>query len=209
MRYFVGLVMTLMVSGPAFAGGPYIAVGGEVGRYETDFPAGEYTDAALNGRLGLDIGKYFGFELEGALNIGGAAKRDGQGVRIQTGGGSSLNGGRYEYDVKGRAGLFIRARAPITEKVDIFARGGLGVRKMSEIYSAYDTDTASYDPARELEDTNLLAGVGVGAEVKLDADGASLIRADLTRYSTYIGGEDQDVDYAYDSVLSVAYVRRF
>ncbi len=203
MRIILGCLIGLVSASAAAASGPYVAVGGEVGRYETQTPTGSYTDTALNGRIGYDFGKYFGLEAEGALNLGGAATFES---------GSDAEGFTRRDEVTSRYGLFLRGRVPTSDAVTIFARGGLGARQSkfeTRSFGTYQFDGTLYDTTRGRKEVNGFFAIGGGAEFALSKEQMSAIRAEFTLYQTYIGGEDQDTDFASDSVASIAYVRRF
>lgn len=215
MKHLIAVLITLTTSGAAWAGSePYFTLGAEIGKYETEnpsnqladsFEADSYTDIAINGRIGLDIGPNFGAEFEVAFNVGGAAEysaRDDDG----------MGGYEAENDIKNRKMLFLRGGAPVSDQVKLFGRAGLGATRRqskSRSYGVYQFDGTPYDETRTYIDTDPTAAFGVGAEYTPNPDSKSAIRTDLTYYSSYIGGEDQDVDSASDIALSVAFVRRF
>lgn len=215
MRMLFAILISVTTSRAAYAGiEPYVALGVEIGEYETDNPsnqfpaistAAKYTDVAINGRLGVDIGPYFGAEFEGAIHLGGgteysAMDEDGTG------------GFEGENDVKSRLLLFLRGAAPVSDQVKIFARAGLGFTSRRDEYRGYGIyqfDGTPYDDTNVYKDMAPAGALGIGVEYTPKPDRKSTIRADLTYQSSYIGGEDQDVDSANDMVLSLAYVRRF
>ena len=203
MRFSLGFILFLSMAGPAFAGGPYVAVGGEVGNRETQNPTGSFTATALNGRLGYDFGKYFGVEAEGALNLSGSASFEDQ---------SEQSTRQFNEDVKSHYGLFLRGRAPVSERISLFGRAGIGRRYGTysfRSFGIYQFDGSPYDQTSIRDEGYFYGALGVGAEFQISKDERNAIRADFTRYSVYIGGEDQDLDYARDSIFSLAYVRRF
>jgi len=203
MRFNLGIILALAVAGPVFASGPYIAIGGEVGNLETQNPTGSFTATALNGRLGYDFGQYFGVEAEGALHLSGSASFEDQ---------SEQSTRQYKEDVKSHYGLFLRGRAPVSDRISLFGRAGIGRRYGTYTFRSfgiYQFDGSTYDQTSSRDEGNFYGALGVGAEFQISEDERNAIRADFTRYSVYIGGEDQDLDYAKDSVFSVAYVRKF
>lgn len=203
MRYFVGLWIAMASSTQALAGGPFVTIGGEVGQTETQSPTRTYTASALNGRLGYDFGKYFGIEAEGAIHLGSSATETGQVERITN---------EFEREVKSRYGVFLRGRIPVSERVSVFGRAGLGARNETDTFRSFgifEFNGNMFDETRVRDESNIYGAFGLGAEFQVSDDVRNAIRADFTRYNTYIGGEDQDEDYANDSVFSLAYVRRF
>ena len=203
MRFILGFLISLTTAGAAFAGSPYIAIGGEVGNTETQTPTGSYTATAINGRVGYDFGSYFGVEAEGALHVGGSATLTDQVDRITR---------EFERDVTSRYGVFLRGRVPVSDRVSLFGRAGFGARYETYTFGSfgiYEFDGSTFDETSSRDDTNIYGALGIGAEFQISDDERNTIRTDLTRYRTYIGGEDQDEDYATDTVFSLAYVRRF
>ena len=215
MKFLLVVLFTCATSGAAWAGSkPYFTLGAEVGKYETEnpsnqfadsFDADNYTDIAINGRVGIDIGSNFGAEFEVAFNVGSAAKYS---SRHDDG----IGGYEAENDVRNRKMLFLRGGAPVSDQVKLFGRAGLGATRRqnkSRSYGIYQYDGTPYDETRTYIDTDPTAAFGIGAEYTPNPDSKSAIRTDLTYFSSYIGGEDQDVDSANDIALSIAYVRRF
>ena len=215
MRILFAIIIFLTTSRAAYAGiEPYVALGAEIGEYETENPsnqypatlnAAKYTDVAINGRLGVDIGPYFGAELEGAIHLGG-------GTQYSAMDEDGLGGFEGENDVKSRLLLFLRGGVPVSDQVKIFARAGLGFTSRRDEYRGYGIyqfDGTPYDDTYVYKDLAPAGALGIGAEYRSKPDSKSAIRADLTYQSSYIGGEDQDIDSTSDMVFSLAYVRRF
>jgi hypothetical protein len=215
MKLLLAAFITLTTSSAALAGvDPYIALGAEIGQYETEnpsnqypdlFEAAKYTDVAINGRLGLDVGPYFSAEFEAAFNLGAAAEYSAMND-------DGIGGFEGENDVKSRLFFFLRGGAPISDQVKLFARAGIGATKRVQTYRSYGIyqfNGTPYDETRTYEETAPAAALGIGIEYALKPESKSTIRADFTRYSSYIGGEDQDIDYVRDTVFSIAYVHKF
>lgn len=215
MKLLLTVFITLTSSGAAWAGSePYFALGVEIGKYETEnpsnqfadsFDADNYTDIAINGRIGVDIGSNFGAEFEAAFNVGGAAEYS---SRQDDG----IGGYEAENDVSSRLLVFLRGGGSVSDQVKLFARAGLGATRRqnkSRSYGIYQFDGTSYDETRIYKDTDPTAAFGIGAEYAPNPDSKSSIRTDLTYYSSYIGGEDQDIDSANNIAVSVAFIRRF
>lgn len=194
---------SLALTSTAAANGPYVSIGGEVGSYENQTPTGSYTDVAINARIGFDFFTYVGIEAEGALNLGGAAT-----FMDMTESGSRM----FEDDVTSRVGVFLRGRAPVSDRWEIFGRGGFGIRNARDSFRSvgvFQFNGEPFDMSSDMDRTDPFFAIGGGTEYNLSEDGPNAIRAEFTLYRTYIGGEDQDTDFASDSVFSVAYVRRF
>lgn len=219
MKLILACLITFATGGSALAGfDPYVALGAEIGEYETDnpsnqygdsFDAGKYTDFALNGRLGVDMGPTLGVELgvefEGAIYLGGAAEYSAMDE-------DGIGGFEAQNDAKSRLLLFLRGGAHVSDKVKLYARAGLGQTKRQNRYRSYGIyqfDGTLRDVTRTSERSSVAGALGLGVEYTPNSEGKSAIRADLTYYSSYIGGEDQNLDSANDKVISVAYVRRF
>lgn len=220
MKFLAGFILSVSLSisasTAAFANGPYVAVGADIGSFEHQPQGGlfgdaaSYTDVALNARIGYDFLTYFGVEAEGAIHLGGSATfseetdNDFDGV---------IDGMReFEDDVTSRFGLFLRGRFPVTDTVTGFARGGLGVRNERNNFRSVGIAAFDGEPFESISNrssSDIYAAIGIGAEFSFTEDGRNAIRGEFTRYSAYIGGEDQEVDVSNDNVVSVAYVRRF
>ena len=109
MRFSLGFIMSLALTGPALAGGPFVAIGGEVGSFGsvTPFPTESYTGSMLAGRAGYDFGRYFGVEADGAVRVGGAAE-----VSRNFGDETVTFDDNFEDKVTSRYGVFLRGKVP-------------------------------------------------------------------------------------------------
>jgi len=201
-----GFCAALSVATPVFAGGPYVAVGGEVGRFgaETPFPTENYTGTMLSGRAGYDFGRYFGVEAEGALRVGGSAE-----VSRNFGDATVTFDDNFEDKVTSRYGVFLRGKVPTSDKSNLFLRVGLGARQSD--YRSQGSETRPGLPISERSFTrdksDSFAAIGAGFEYDLGDKGLNAIRAEFTSYAILVDTEDET--FLSDYVGAVSYVRRF
>lgn len=140
---------------------------------------GDATLGALTARAGYQINRYFGVEAEGGLGVD-----DGH---FATGAGAQ---GSYSLDYS--IGAFGVARYPVTDRIDVFARGGV-VHAQFKGKARIANTVARFD----VKDEWLAAGAGV----QFNIDEHNAVRGEFTRY------EDNDSDDL--SAWGLSYVRRF
>lgn len=116
------------------------------------------------GRAGADIGQYFGLEAEGALGI------DGDTV------------GATEVELDHLVAGFARARAPLSPRLEAFARGGY-------FFSEGDATTAGTTVA--LEEDDFAAGAGL----QWNFTERNGLRADYTNYGISDDGHAMSLAY--------------
>lgn len=153
---------------------------GSAGYSHLDLAGGrDVSTGAVTLRGGYQFNRYLGLEAEGGLGI-------------DDGGFSTSAGARGSYGLDYSIGAFGVARYPVTERFDVFARGGVVHAKFKGKARIGNT------VARFGDKGELLAG-GVG--VQYNIDGRNGLRAEYTRY--------EDNDAADANVWGVSFVRRF
>jgi len=201
-RTILGLLTIVLMAGCANSA-PYVAVGAGVGDFEPIIPTNSYTDVNLGARIGYNLGNYFGIEAEGVVNVGGAANTSSTNQSFTT---------ERSDTVDSHLGLFIRGRLPVSDRVGIFARTGLGSRRTTTEIRSIDLDEADeFEAGQEVSfrQTDLFTAFGVGIEFEITADNKNAVRAEFTQYGVPDLGGDEDNDTRNDSVFSLAYVRKF
>lgn len=182
---------------------PYIAVGGGVGEFGTQDSPGSYTDVNLTARLGYDVGKYFGVEAEGSVNIGGSVSSSRTGLFAAT---------ESSEQADNHLGIFLRGKIPVSDRVSFFARAGLGRRKSTSVFRSADLnelDGINFEATRNFSVTDFFGALGGGAEYAVTKDKRNAIRAEFTGYNIVDFGGDDDDDALDDSVFTLSYVRKF
>lgn len=206
MRIVIGFLAALAISETALAGGPFVAVGAEVGSYDTTFPTEAYSDVTLTGRVGYDFGRYFGVEAEGAVNVGGSAKE----IRSFADDMSAFAfTDEFEEEAVSRYGVFLRGKLPLSERTDVFIRAGLGARQSTRSFRSDQTNTDGTFAQNAFSQSNSdgFVALGGGLEFDLSADKRNAIRAEYTAYAVLVDTEDET--FLSDYVGSISYVRRF
>jgi opacity protein-like surface antigen len=133
----------------------------------------------VNLRGGYQFNRYLGAEIEGAIGVDGG--------RL-----SPAAGARRTYELDHLIGVFGVARYPVTERFDVFARGGVAHGKFDGATRIRNT------PTRFSDDGALWAA---GAGVQYNFDDRNAVRAEYTRYQ---GEEPADFD-----VWGLSFVRGF
>lgn len=134
---------------------------------------------AVEAKLGYNFNKYFGVEAQGSLGL----NTDSNEVGNTLAGPVSLET-KVDYSVA----AFAVGRLPITEKFEVFARGGIHNTQVG-------VDVIN-GPITTLSETETGFSVGAGAQYNFDKKNA--IRADYT----YLDGSNAET-------LSLGYVRKF
>ncbi|HEY8617060.1 porin family protein [Phenylobacterium sp.] len=134
---------------------------------------------ALAVRAGYQFNRFLGIEAEGSLGVDDGHFSTGAGAR-----------GSYGLDYA--VGAFGVARYPVSERLDVFARGGA-------VHARFDGKARIGSTVARFSDKDEWLAAGAGAELHLG--GANALRAEYTRYE---GNDDLDVD-----VWGVSFVRRF
>lgn len=144
-------------------------------------PKGAPSDdlGAVNLRAGYQANRYFGAEIEGAIGVD-----DG---RLD-----AAIGGRGQYKLDHFVGVFGVARYPVTDRLDIFARGGVA-------HARFEGRTGIGAAATRFSDSGGLWGAGAGVQYNIDDQNA--VRAEFTRYE----GDDRS-DF---ETWGLSFVRRF
>lgn len=133
------------------------------------------TTGAVTGRLGVNLNRYIAVETEASVGV----KKD----DVTIGG---VDGRiKQNWDAAG----YVVGRYPISDKFDVFARGGYGHTELKQDVAGAKTDVGG-------DSWNY----GVGANYYID--GVNGVRADWTR-------RDYRDDAGKADAYSVSYVRRF
>lgn len=134
---------------------------------------------AVTLKAGYQFNRYFGVEAEGAFGVDDDSFRTSAGAT-----------GTYGLDYS--IGAFGVARYPVTDKVDVFARGGL-------VHAKFDGKARIANTTVKLSDKDELWAGGAGVQVNLDEKNA--LRAEYTRYE---GSDGLDAN-----VFGASFVRKF
>ena len=133
---------------------------------------------AAEAKVGYNFNKYFGVEAQGSLGLNTDSVPLGP-ITVRR---------KVDYSVAG----FAVARLPVTEKFQVFARGGIHNTQVS-VDSLNDIDDATITSFNRTETS---FAVGTGAQYNFDKKNA--IRADYT----YFDGTNAET-------LSLGYIRKF
>jgi len=159
--------------------GAYVGLGGAA--YVTEPVGATGTDLfSVEAKVGYNFNTYFGVEAQGSLGLNTDSEPFGTGT---------LNR-KLDYSV----GAFAVARLPVSEKFDLFARGGIHNTQVGlEVENPPQIDGVPFSAASISE-----TGFAVGAGVQYNFNKKNAIRADYT----YLDGIDAET-------LSIGYIRKF
>ena len=197
------LLLITLASTPALAqsSGPWVSVGAGIVDAETDERSGAgFTATTLGARIGYDFGRYFGVEAEGALGLSGSGE-DRSGAPDRPFGFDE----RFEYAAD--YGVFLRGRVPVSDRVEIFARIGLGGRDLDVEILQTDGDGNPL-PVTEITRNDTYGALGIGAQFAFGTGRQNAVRVDASLRG-FADFSEEDSNNPTDTALSVAYVRRF
>ena len=133
------------------------------------------TTGAVTGRLGVNLNRYLAVETEASVGV----KDDDFTV-------AGVDGSiKHEWDAAG----YVVGKYPVSDKLELFARGGYGHTELKQEFQGANTDVGG-------DSWNY----GAGANYYLD--GVNGVRADWTR-------RDYRDDAGEADAYSVSYIRRF
>ena len=133
------------------------------------------TTGAVTGRLGVNLNRYIALETEASV-----------GVKDDDFTAAGVDGSiKHEWDAAG----YVVGKYPVSDKLELFARGGYGHTELKQEFPGANTDVGG-------DSWNY----GAGANYYLD--GVNGVRADWTR-------RDYRDDAGEADAYSVSYIRRF
>ncbi|MEM7730230.1 MAG: outer membrane beta-barrel protein [Pseudomonadota bacterium] len=191
-----------LTSTTAFAQDSNVYINAGVDAYEFD----AYT---LSGKVGYNFNSYFGVEGQGGFGIGG----DDEAFFDQIVQGSQVQGS-LKTEIDSSFAAFARLKFPVTDRVELFARGGYHFTQVGVDASNFTVTTAGTPTTIVGTEDNVdFDGFAAGAGIQMMVDPLNGIRLEYTF---------QDVDNIEDisvagtdfgefgsDVYSVSYVRKF
>ncbi len=155
--------------------GAYVGLG--VSAYVTNPDSANGAELfATEAKLGYNFNKYFGVEAQGSVGLNTDSIQLGPTFTVKR---------KVDYSLGG----FAVARLPVSEKFEIFARGGIHNTQV-------DIDAIDDGTTTRVTDTETGFAIGAGAQFNFDKKNA--IRADYT----YLDGTNAET-------LSLGYIRKF
>jgi len=138
----------------------------------------------VDAKLGYEFNKYFGVEAQGTLGLSTNS------TRLS----SSPSSATLSEDVDYSVGAFAVGRLPLSEKFELFARGGIHYTEGdAEINNVFNT---MFDRSG--------VGLAVGAGVQYNFNSKDGIRAEYTYRD-----QDRDSDLSELETITLGYVRKF
>ncbi|MGB3455516.1 MAG: outer membrane beta-barrel protein [Litorimonas sp.] len=191
-----------LASTTAFAQDSNVYINAGVDAYEFDA-------YALSGKVGYNFNQYFGVEGQGAIGIGG----DDEAFFDQIVQGSQIQGS-LETEIDSSIAAFLRVKFPVTDRFELFARGGYHFTQVGLDTSDFTVTTAGTPVTINGTEDNIdFDGFAAGAGMQMMLDPLNGVRLEYTFQDVdnieNIGVAGTDFGEFGSDVYSVSYVRKF
>lgn len=203
-KIILGASAAALLSAPALAqssgSGAYVNLGAD---------AFEFDSYALSGKVGYDFNDYLGAEAQAGFGVGGDddARFDDilQGSRVQ---------GSVSSEIDNFVAAFARLKFPVSDRVEVFARGGYHFTQAGFETSDFIVTTGGTSQTIVATEDNIdYDGFALGAGAQFMLDDLNGVRLDYTFYDVEeiedVAVNGTDFGEFGSDVYSVSYVRKF